>query len=105
MTHAAQRPVNTAKVRNPRWTGLAGEMAIIVSRGEPRRTNEQVFEAVMGQVADYLADFTDEDATAELVEATCELIAKDYIEPEGSQGVFQTRESLLLFVGRAREMS
>lgn len=97
------KPVNVSKVKDPKWSGRDKEIAVLVSRGEPRRTNEQMVRAVVGQVERYLLGYVDEfDGTnLDMVERAVELIAKDYIHPVGSGRVWLQREHLLLFVRAA----
>lgn len=90
-------------VRRPLWAGAAGEMAVVVSRGEPRRSDLQMEQAVAGQVRDYLLHYSRVKVTDVLVAVTVQLIAQDYITPDGSQGVTLTREHLLAFAKVAKE--
>ena len=92
----------TAQVKDPKWTGADGEMAIVVSRGEPRRTDVQMQRAVYGQISRYLAGHTELDVSDFAISMTSQLIAQDYIEPEGSQGVMLNREHLIGYVALAQ---
>lgn len=99
-----RQPVNVSQARDPKWTGAEGEYAVIVSRGEPRRTDEQVYDVVRGQIERYLLGFTDDfDGDLEVVYGATELIAQDYIYPLGSQGVRLQRESILKYVQTAKQ--
>lgn len=93
------------QVRNPKWTGVDGEYAIVVSRGEPRRGNPQMRAWVLYQAMRYLDLFSGIDIVEqeELIGMACALIADDYIEPDGSQGVRLTREHLLSYVAKVQE--
>jgi hypothetical protein len=80
-------------------------MAILVSRGEPRRSDLQMEQAVAGQVQDYLLHYgkaTFKTVTPVLIALTTQLIAEDYISPVGSQYVRLTREHLFAFAQVAR---
>lgn len=90
-------------MRRPLWTGAAGEMAVVVARGEPRRSDLEMEQAVAGQARDYLLHYCRVRVTDVLVAVTVQLIAEDYITPDGSQGVTLTREHLLAFVKVAKE--
>lgn len=96
--------VNTSPVPNPQWTGAPGECAIVVSRGEPRRTDIQMELAVAEQMRNYLLHFTDEKPSELLLAITTQLIAEDGITPVGRQNVELTREHVLAYLvwGRKR---
>lgn len=97
------RPVNVSKVRDPKWTGKGNELVVMVSRGEPRRTNEQMIEAVSGQIERYLLGFQDEfdGSDPDLIGRAVEMIAKDYIYHAGAGSVWFLRDHLMLFVRKA----
>jgi hypothetical protein len=90
-------------MRTPTWTGADGEMAVIVSRGDPRRSDLQMEQAVAGQLRDYLMHHGKGQHPPTLLALITQLIAKDYITPDGSQQVTLTREHLLAYVQVARE--
>lgn len=90
-------------MRDPNWTGVDGETAIAVSRGEPRRSDVEMQQAVFDQIQRYLAGLAAEVAAGDfVVSMTSQLIAQDHIEPDGAQGVWLTREHLLKYVEVAR---
>jgi hypothetical protein len=95
------RPVNTSTVRDPKWTGKHGEAAIVVGRGEPRRNNTQMQQAVHGQVQRYLTEFTDMNTDDMVITLTTQLIAEDHINPAGTQMVALNREHLMLYADAA----
>ena len=96
---------NISEVRDPKWTGVGNEIAVSVSRGEPRRTDEQMIEAIASQIQRYLLGYQDEfDATdLELINRTVALIAETYIHPDGSGFVWFYRDHLFKFIRRAAE--
>lgn len=96
-----QQAVNTAKVKDPQWAGRDGEYAIIVPRGEPRRTDLQMEQAVADQARRYLARTKHRPPSDLVLAIAVQLIAKDYITPVGSQGVRLTNKHLDLFVKAA----
>lgn len=100
---ATSNPVNVSYVVPPKWTGANGEIAILVSRGEPRRTNLQMEQAVAAQVQDYLLHYGSRKASPVLIALATQLIAGDYITPVGSQHVTLTREHLLAYAQVARK--
>lgn len=89
---------NVSSVRDPKWTGADGEYAVVVGRGEPRRSDEQLREIVGDQVERYMTQFGDKQYTVQVLDLTVDLIAHDYIDPVGSQSVMLTREHLFAFV-------
>lgn len=97
------RPINVSKVRDPKWTGQGNEIVVNISRGEPRRTDEQMIEAITSQIQRYLAAYQpDVDATdTDLIGRTVELIAQDYIYKAGAGSVWFFRDHLMLFVSKA----
>lgn len=94
-------PRNSSQVRRPRWTGQPGEVAVLVTRGEPRRDDGQVEAAVRGQVQDYLATHTDRQLDGGQLAAVVYLIVKDHVWPVGAQRVLLDREHLLAYVDTA----
>jgi hypothetical protein len=93
---------NNSRVRRPKWTGTDGECAVVVSRGEPRRTDREMWRWLDDQVHAYLAAHGDEQ-DAGVAAAAAQLIMADRVWPEGSQGVFLTREHVLAYAVQARE--
>lgn len=92
---------NISTVKDPKWTGAVGETAILVSRGEPNRSNLQMEQAVADQARRYLAQFSQNhtDAPSDVVLALAvQLIATDYIKPPGIRTLRLTREHLLKYV-------
>lgn len=87
----------------PRWTGANNEWPILISRGEPRRTDEQMVAALSDDVTGYLAGYTDEDLTSDEVRRVVDLIAEDYVYPRGSQGLQLQRDHLLAYVRVMRQ--
>lgn len=79
-------------------------MAVVVSRGEPRRTNLQMEQAVADQARRYLAQHTTVRASTSglAISVAVQLIAEDHINDEGAQAVMLTREHLLAYVKVAR---
>lgn len=99
-----QRPYNTSVIKDPKWTGNLQQYVIYVATGEPRRTPEQMREGVLGQANRWLAQFpppTGEVDPLAIIEAV-DLIARDYIYPEGSQNVALTGEHVMQFIKVAR---
>jgi hypothetical protein len=96
-------PHNTSAVKDPKWTGEESDSAfvIVVSRGEPRRSNGQMQQGVYGQVRRYL-ELTKVEVSEVGAALAVQLIANDYIDPVGSQGVMLTRKSLRLYVEKAQ---
>lgn len=96
---------NTSKVKAPTWTGASGEIAILVSRGEPNRTDLQMEQAVADQAMRYLRSHTrDHHGISDVALALMvQLIAKDYITPPGSRLVALDREHVLAFAKVARK--
>lgn len=99
------RSVNTSTVRDPKWTGVDGEYAIVVSRGEPRRTDEEMRAAVLVQIGRYQRDHADHGRAAigraltyGEARRAADLIAADYINGPGMQGVALTREHLFKYL-------
>jgi hypothetical protein len=90
----AEQPRN---VRHPKWTGVAGEWAVVVSRGEPHRSNVAMRALVALQVTRYLREYGGDPEVA-VVGRVLDLITRDCIEVVGSQGVLLTREHLLKYV-------
>lgn len=88
---------NTSEHRSPRWTGGAGEWAIVVSRGEPARTDAQVAEIVRQQVRDYLRTWASAVADLVDVDAVAEWAVHDHVRP--GAGVVLSREHLLRYAG------
>lgn len=91
-----------AVVRNPKWTADdALAYPIVVSRGEPRRNHEQMYDAVRKQVSGYFAALGSpvSDELAHLVTAA---IALEQIYREGAQGVVVTRESVKVYLKMAQ---
>lgn len=97
-------PVNTSKVRPPTWTGASGEMAVLVSRGEPNRSDLQMEQAVAEQVQMYLVHHASwVGANPVLIALSVQLIAEDYITDQlGTRKVALTREHLLAYVQVAK---
>lgn len=93
---------NSSDVKDPKWTGQEGPHGWVVgvSRGEPRRTNGQMQQAVYGQVQRYL-ELIDMEVSDVARALAVQLIAKDHIDPPGSQDVRLQRFHLLLYVGKA----
>lgn len=100
---ATSNPVNVSHVVPPKWAGANGEIAILVSRGEPRRTNLQMEQAVAAQVQDYLLHYGDRKASPVLIALATQLIAEDHITPDGKQAVALTREHLFAYAQVARK--
>lgn len=99
------RARNTAAVRDPHWTGAPGETAIAVSRGEPRRTDRQMTDAVTAQTDRYLTAHGDlEPLTVALITETVRMITADHITPTGSQSITLTREHLHAYAAAARDI-
>lgn len=94
-------PGNGSKVADPKWKGLDEEYAIVVARGEPRRSNLQMEQAVAGQARRYLGQFTHKPPSDLVLALAVRLIAESYIDPQGSQGVTLTNKHLRLFVDKA----
>lgn len=96
---------NNSQVPDPKWTGVGNEIVVCVSRGEPRRTDEQMIEAIAGQITLYLLVHGDTVLANndELISATVELIAQDYVRGEGSSFVWLYRDHMLGFVAKAVE--
>lgn len=99
------RPVNRNKseARDPKWTGVGNEIMVNVSRGEPRRTDEQMIEVIAGQIERYLLAFGEEfDGTdLELINATVELIAADHVYGPGSTFVWFYRDHVYKYMRMA----
>lgn len=98
-----RRPVNTSAVKDPKWTGREGEPAVVVSRGEPRRSDQQVYDVVLHQATEYVTHHSGVPAPAHVIKAAVDLIAEGYIFKLGSQSVVLMREHLLRYVEIARE--
>lgn len=78
-------------------------MAVVVSRGEPRRDNLQMEQAVAEQIRGYRsAGFVTDVDDMDLARAV-QLIAEDYITPVGSQAVVLNREHLLHYLWMGRQ--
>ncbi len=103
-----RRPVNTARVTKPRWMTSDHEpteqfdYVIIVSNGEPRRTDEQKHDAVREQVAAWQARFNPDDPH-EVIDLTAAVIAAKHIYPVGSQGVTVNRDLFEVYLNQARK--
>lgn len=98
--------VNTSRVKDPKWTGVGNEIVVSVSRGEPRRSDEQMVEAIAGQIERFLLEHgTDEfDGTdLELINRAVESIAETYVYRPGSTFVWFYRDHLFLFLRKAAE--
>lgn len=96
-----QQPVNTAKVKDPKWEGRDEEYAIIVPRGDPRRTDLQMEQVVADQARRYLAQTKHKPPSDLVLAIAVQLIAADYITPVGSQGVRLANKHLDLFLKEA----
>lgn len=96
---------NTSKVKYPDWTGADGEIAILVSRGEPNRTDLQMEQAVADQAMRYLRSHTrDHHGISDVALALMvQLIAKDYITPPGTRLVALDREHVLAYANVAKK--
>lgn len=94
-------PVNVSKVRDPAWNREDG-MALVVSRGEPRRSNLQVQQAAADQARRYLDGYTDLQVSDIALALTVQLIAADHIDPPGKQMLALPREHFLLYVAAAQ---
>lgn len=96
---------NTSKVKDPVWTGASGETAILVSRGEPNRTDLQMEQAVADQARRYLTGFTrDHHGISDVALALMvQLIAKDYITPAGTRLVALDREHVVAYAKVAKK--
>lgn len=81
----------------PAWSGEDGEWAILVRRREPDGTNLQMEQDVAAQVSDYLLHFSKFKVSNLLAALATQMIAQDYIAPEGSHHVMLTREQLMAF--------
>jgi hypothetical protein len=100
-----KRPYNTSVIKDPKWTGSLQQYVIYVATGEPRRTKEQMREGVLEQANRWLTQFPPESGEVDplvIIEAV-DLIARDYIEPQGSQNVALTGEHFMLFVRAAEK--
>lgn len=98
MTKPHPENVNASKVRNPKWTGDKYEYAVVVSRGEPRRTDKQMFDAVHEQATRYLVLYEPHVFSVGAVAQAMALIARDHIFRQGAQGVALTRAHLVRYV-------
>jgi hypothetical protein len=96
--HGLMAAVNQSKVKNPSWTGADGEYAVVVSRGEPNRTDLQMEQAAARQIEQYLPHYTKVKPDQLVVALAVQLIAKDYIIPPGSRTLALTREHLLKYI-------
>lgn len=98
---------NVGKVRDPNWTGQGNEIAVMVSRGEPRRTDEQMVDAISSQIERYLLGYQNEvDATdLVMIGRVVDLIAADYVYggSGGSGSVWFFRDHLMKYVRLAVE--
>lgn len=101
------KAVNNSAVKDPKWTGVGNEIVVSVGRGEPRRNDDQMKEAVAGQIERYLLAFGEEfDGTdLELINRTVELIAETYIDGPASNFVWFYRDHLMLFLRKASGVS
>lgn len=94
---------NTSKVKDPKWTA-EDELAypIVVSRGEPRRSDEQMYDAVKDQISGYREALGTpiSDEHAHLAAAA---IALDYVYKPGAQGVILTREQVRIYLAHAED--
>jgi hypothetical protein len=101
-----RRPVNTSRHRSSAQKWWADDMpgsayVILVSRGEPRRTDEQMYDIVRDEVRAWQARFNPDDP-AEIVELVTAGIASAYIYPMGSQSVRIYRDLLQSYIDKAR---
>lgn len=97
-------PRNQSRVSPPKWTGGQGDM-IAVSRGEPRRTDEQMIDAVEQMIREYLTAYPPRTpiatpVAADIVADICALVAADAVTPQ-TTGVAVSREHLIMYVGLA----
>lgn len=97
------RPVNVSAVTDPRWTGAQRELAIGVSRGEPRRTDAQMADAVRDQVRRYLAAHPPlTPLPAPVLPVNADLLAehlvRELVRPE-AVSIMVFREHLLMHLG------
>ncbi len=103
MNPPTNMPVNNATARDPKWTGKEGETAVLVSRGEPSRTDVQMQQVAYSQIERYLAQYTEvENQSPLLTSLTSQLIAQDHIKP-GVRTLHLNREHLLAYVGLAQQ--
>lgn len=96
------RPRNNSEPRRPHWTGKDGEWAIIVSRGEPRRSNLDMERTVARMTENYLA-FLHKPVDRLVLALGVQLIAIDHITPVGSQGVMLKKEHLRAYLDLAKK--
>lgn len=95
---------NVSAIRDPNWTGDPNEYVIVVSRGEPRRTDTQMQQGVYSQATRYVKEFLAELAVSDVALALAvQLIANDYITPGGAQQVTLSRSHFLAFLDVAQK--
>lgn len=96
-------PRNVSNVKRPKW--MADDTlvwVIIVSRGEPRRTDEQMYAEVLDQVKGYTTAIG-QPISDDMAERVTAAIADDYIYPTGSPGVQIYRASMQVYLSRAKK--
>jgi hypothetical protein len=102
-----RQPVNTSRVTKPRWMTTDHEpreqfdFVIMVSRGEPRRSDEQMHDGVLEQVRAWQLRFNPQDP-AQVADLAAAVIAIKHIYPDGSQSVQVNRDLLDVYLAQAR---
>lgn len=107
MDRQRPRPTNISAVSRPNWTGEQMDTAVVVSRGEPRRTDVQMAAAIREQVRDYLATYpprlpSNAEVAPAVLETVADQVAAELSELPGRNAIL-FREHLLLYLGVAIE--